>query len=641
VLFGRFRAAGNSARIMSVLLFPDWLLAFAVWPLVVLGIWASWHRRSWLWLAPAGIVASLVLAIAVLPADSWAALRFRIVPWPLALTLAAGGAVWVFDRRSSLPAPVSVAARWVRTTLAVWGLLDRTEAASRRTALRLMRAQQPTAGVRGPRVLVFSLRGWAPHAAWENVIAHALRLRGADVHMFTCGGPMPACEVNYRGVSPALACAECRLYPNAIVGALGFEHSRLSSYVSADERRAIERQVASLRADELERWTFDGRPLGQLVQASVLWFLRKRETDVSGSDGEAYRRYLVAGAEIATAAPRLLTAVRPDVVVEVNGQFFAERILHTYVEPPTRVVAYEAGWRLGTVGFDEVTDKGPVDLDDAWKTYGAQPLSDEENRTLDEWMRRRLAGDMQRDFYINFQGGGAGHVLSALGLDPGKPTAVLFTNLVWDTAVIGRDLGFRTISDWLRATVAAFAARPGWQLVIRIHPAEDLRPGQETVEKLGDLVRSLRLTDNIRLVESGQAISSYALIDACRATLVYTSTIGFEAAMRGSRVVLGARVYYRGRGFTIDVADPAEYERALASAMDGAALEQASVERARRFAYLLLFRYLHRVPVVDHRPGRFPLWVPEQTAELVPGVSPQFDRFMDAILTGAPFVAPA
>jgi hypothetical protein len=488
------------------------------------------------------------------------------------------------------------------------------------------------------RVLMFSLRGWAPHVAWDSVIAHGLRLRGADVHMFTCGGPMPACEVNFRGVSPALACAECALYPDAVVGALGCAHSRLRDYLSDIERRAIERQVAALKPGDLEGWTFHDRPIGKLVEASVLWFLRKRAVEFDGPDGAAYRRYLIAGAEIATAAPRLLAAVQPDVIVEVNGQFFAERVLNSYAAASTRVIAYEAGWRLGTLGFDEVTPRGPVDLDAAWEVYGLQPLTEQENRTLDDWMTRRLAGDMQRDFYINFDAGGS-HPLAALGLDPAKPTAVLFTNLVWDTAVIGRDLGFRTINEWLRATIAAFSARPDWQLVIRIHPAEDLRPGQETVEKLGDLVKgSGELPGNIRLVESTQPISSYALIDVCRATLVYTSTVGFEAAMRGSTVVLGARVYYRGRGFTIDVADQADYLPSLHTAMAAERLDAAAIERARRFAYLLLFRYLHAVPVVQHRPGRFPLWEPKEVDALRPGASPEFDRLMDAVLSGTAFV---
>src|SRR5262245_17704520 len=46
----------------------------------------------------------------------------------------------------------------------------------------------------GKRVLVLSLRMWTHHAAYESVIAQALRLRGADVSLLTCGGGQPICE---------------------------------------------------------------------------------------------------------------------------------------------------------------------------------------------------------------------------------------------------------------------------------------------------------------------------------------------------------------------------------------------------------------------------------------------------------------
>src|SRR3954447_735856 len=49
----------------------------------------------------------------------------------------------------------------------------------------------------GRRVLVLSLRVWVHHTAYESVIAQALRLRGADVGVMTCGGGQPICELGW------------------------------------------------------------------------------------------------------------------------------------------------------------------------------------------------------------------------------------------------------------------------------------------------------------------------------------------------------------------------------------------------------------------------------------------------------------
>jgi hypothetical protein len=239
---------------------------------------------------------------------------------------------------------------------------------------------------------------------------------------------------------------------------------------------------------------------------------------------------------------------------------------------------------------------------------------------------------MQRDFYVRFDAAGAGSPLVELGLDPSRATAVLFTNLVWDTAVLGRDLAFSSIEQWLRNTVEWFRQNPARQLVIRIHPAEDLRPSQESHEKVADIVSSLDLPANVRAVPSRLRLSSYRLIDAATAVLVYNSTTGIEAALRGRQVVVAARVYYARRGFTVDVERIAEYADILDRAMSSGPLDPTRVDLARRFAYLLLFRFLHDVPVVKQRPGTFPLLNVSEVPLAVPGRGNDFDRLLYRIL---------
>jgi hypothetical protein len=246
---------------------------------------------------------------------------------------------------------------------------------------------------------------------------------------------------------------------------------------------------------------------------------------------------------------------------------------------------------------------------------------------------------MQRDFYVKFDGpGGARGPLDSLGLDPARPTAVLFTNLVWDTAVLGRNLGFRSIGEWIECSVDWFAAHPDRQLVIRIHPAEDLRPAQETNEKLSDFVNRLTLPANVRLVPSAAPVSSYALIEAASAVLVYTSTAGLEAALYGRPALVAARVYYASRGFTRDATNAEALGAQLDGALSSPRLSSAQVDLARRFAYLLLFRFLCDIPVVKQRPHSLPMLEPSEAHLVAPGQAAAFDRLMERLLHGGPFV---
>jgi hypothetical protein len=62
------------------------------------------------------------------------------------------------------------------------------------------------------------------------------------------------------------------------------------------------------------------------------------------------------------------------------------------------------------------------------------------------------------------------------------------------------------------------------------------------------------------------------------------------------------------------------------------------LELARRFAYLLLFRYLKRIPVVHQRPRRFPRLDPGEVDDLLPGRLPEFDDLLMALANGRPVV---
>ena len=539
--------------------------------------------------------------------------------------------------REFIPASVLVAARLARTKLTIAGLRDVEEKTARESTAAAL-AALPRATACGRRVLVFSLRGgWYPHTAWEALLARGFDLRGCEVHLFNCGGPMPICEVNFRHADPAVACTECAAYPDVLARQFALSRSWLRDYVHDDEIAAIRREVASLDDSACAAWTFNGQPIGVLVRNSVLWFLRKSRVEAAG-DQRVYRDFLIAGAQIAVMAPRLIAAVRPDVVVELNGLFFAEQIFNQFVPGSTRLITYEAGWRSNTLGFDDFSERGFVDVDEPWQRLRDQPLTGDESARLDSWIRSRGGGDMQRDFYVQFDAADSEHPLTRLGLDPALPTALLFTNLVWDTAVLGRDIAFSSLQDWLLETLAWFKVNPQRQLVIRIHPAEQLRPSQESREKVADLLDTLSLPRNVRVVSSSDPLSSYRLIDAAACVLVYNSTTGLEAALRGRTVVVAARVYYADRGFTLDVKRRADYPSILAGALDGQPLAASQIDIARRFANLLLYRFLHDIPVVKQRPRTLPLLAADEVPLVAAGADSPFDALLGRMLAGQPLV---
>lgn len=98
VLLGQFRPQGESGRVVSAVLFPDWLMTLTLTPLAIAATLMTLRRRRYDVLIPAGFVAAMMGILVLMPLDSWAIYRFRAVYWPVLLTLSAGGAMWVFDR---------------------------------------------------------------------------------------------------------------------------------------------------------------------------------------------------------------------------------------------------------------------------------------------------------------------------------------------------------------------------------------------------------------------------------------------------------------------------------------------------------------------------------------------------------------
>ena len=64
--------------------------------------------------------------------------------------------------------------------------------------------------------MIASLRAWTTHNVYESVFAQALRLRGAEVGLLTCGAGQPHCELGgARGGWPQ-PCDRCGWYTGRV-----------------------------------------------------------------------------------------------------------------------------------------------------------------------------------------------------------------------------------------------------------------------------------------------------------------------------------------------------------------------------------------------------------------------------------------
>ncbi len=481
----------------------------------------------------------------------------------------------------------------------------------------------------GPKVLILSPRDWAAHVQYEAVIAHALRLRGADVTFLTCGGGLEICDRSNTYESPPMPCTTCTRYTSVSIGAHGFPFRTIRSGWHGSD--AAWPELDSMSVDDLAGVVDGGLELGRLVDIPLKWFLCTAELADDPLGPRSNRAFLRSARRIATGVAQVLDDEQPDLVLMLNGLFLFEGIAWALCrERGIDVVTYERAFRKETLVFHRGVPAGFYDFSAEWGAAD-RALTAAEDAELTSYLEARRQGTAF-DQYWRFQDHdverGEGRLVS------------LYTNLTWDTAVIDRDVAFPDIRDWIVAAIEVFAGRPRDQLVIRVHPSEVALPGKVTRDSLSSFVHDAfpDLPSNVRVIEPTDLTSSYPLMEASDLGLVYTSTTGLELALAGTPVVVAGDTHYRGKGFTIDVSSPDEFQAAVVAALDDAPVN-VDVDRARRYAHFFFFRAPIAAPgVVEPIPGLARLTV-DDLDRLRPGNDEALDRICAGLLDGASFAA--
>lgn len=517
------------------------------------------------------------------------------------------------------------------------------------SSLRRLARPAPAQGS-GPRILVVSFRGaWLLHGAWEALIAEALRRRGARPTVFLCSGGLPealpgkspACGIAGEQIAGPSSCADCLDCGLGLARALDLPTLRLDALVSARRIRELTAVVDETPAAGLRALTHRGVPIGEYVRNSARWFLCVSELEAAPQGEAAVRSFAKSAMVVAEAAPALLEKTAPEVVVMLNGLFFAERIVRAEAESRgIRVVSYERGFMPDTLCF---SDGIPAyyDIDRLWSKVRDVSLSPAQEAELDDYLADRRKGLRAPFNYWPTLTEDDRQVLTALELDAERPIALLFSNITWDSAAQDRDRAFPDMYAWVVDTIRLFASLPEAQLVIRVHPAEVRVPGWRTRDPLVPRLRATfpTLPSNVRIVAPESDLSSYTLMRLSRCGLVYSSTAGLEMAMDGIPTVVAGLVHYAGKGFTRDPATPAEHAHAIREAL-GLRRDEATRERARRYGHALFFRSFLPFPLLsENAPNFIPTLNATDPAVLDPGGDPTLDVVCRGILEGGDFFA--
>ena len=507
----------------------------------------------------------------------------------------------------------------------------------------------------GPKVLMAtSAGGHTPSTTIESLLAVALTLRGANVHLLLCDKALPACmqssltrlsgpdEFSRDGPQKAY-CWDCFDVGEAVYRSLGLPLHHYSEYVTAEEVAAAEDIARGLTRAEIEQYRPDGLAIGEHALAGTLRFFARGSLDGEVSSEAVIRRYLRASIITAHVVRGLLGEYDFACCCFNHGIYVPQGLIGEVARRlGVRVVNWNPAYRKKRFIFSHGDSYHHTMMTEPTDQWEDMPWHSTMEAELLEYLRSRWQGEHDWIYFHDRPIEDVETIAAEMGIDFSKPTVGMLTNVFWDAQLHYKANAFSSMLEWTVETIRYFGGREDLQLVIRVHPAE-LRgfiPSKQPI--IPEIHREFsELPSNVFLIPPESRISTYPVMLQCNAVIIYGTKTGVELSSMGVPVIVAGEAWIRNKGITWDASSPQEYFSMLDQLPLASRMDEEKVQRARKYAYHFFFRRM--VPIQCIEPARrFAPYRIELSAleDLLPGRDPGLDVICDGILNGSAFVYP-
>ncbi|WP_224407150.1 hypothetical protein [Afifella sp. IM 167] len=445
-------------------------------------------------------------------------------------------------------------------------------------------------GQKPSKLLILSMSNAVYNVALEAVLALPFRMRGWQVDVLSSN----VYTVAQRGFA---AFGEHRL----------LHYERLLGDPAAP--RAAQEEIARRRSGPADfrsvlHWRYRGAWVGPQLLSSV-----SRSSFDGAPDPrdpavfEQILQRLGQSVQFVHAAERYLAEHRPDVIL-VNEPNY--HVLGPFVDVAIArgipIIHYTQPSREDALVFKKLTPETrrihPSSIaPDLLDRLVEQPWTPGHDKRLSEELESRYSGRWRLQARNQAQNAEQSPeaVRSLLDLDPEKPTAAVFSHVLWDANLFyGEDI-FDNYGHWFIETVKAAVANPKVNWLIKLHPANAWKREMSGVTGEFAEERLIRaeigaLPPHVKLLLPDTQVGTLSLFKTIDCGITVRGTIGIELPCFGKPVVTAGTGRYSGLGFTRDHDSAAEYLATLANLHELPPLSAEAERRAKVYAYTLFAR---------------------------------------------------
>jgi hypothetical protein len=438
-------------------------------------------------------------------------------------------------------------------------------------------------GTRG-NALVVSLSDFVYQLKLEGVLMKALQTQGYRPYVLTA-------RWAERWAKPYF-------------GALGIDDLvYVEDYLRPPMRAEAERVAREFLAgeptlQELKAFEFHGAKVGQQTISSLSrTFQQGRITLADAHVQEHLRELLPQAVEAVLGAEEMLREVAPEILLfNERGYAGFGSIYDVALAAGANVVQFLHGgihwadallFKRYVAGMERIH---PASLsDESWARVRAMEWTAPHERELDAEFDLRY-GDGEKHPDAGLQEGKRikprAEVIAQLGLDPAKPTVVIFSHVLWDANMFYGDDLFEDQETWLVESVRAAVANPAANWIVKLHPANLYKATSSVLNDEVAIREAVgELPPHVALMRPETDVNTFSLFFVADVAVTIRGTVGLETPCFGIRTLTAGTGRYSGLGFTDDSATAAEYLDKLANAHRLPKPTPAETLLARRHAY--------------------------------------------------------
>jgi len=379
----------------------------------------------------------------------------------------------------------------------------------------------------------------------------------------------------------------------------------LEDHRLADEERALCRRKAKefldgpLGLQGIKDWTFEGCWIGPQIISTLSRIRFEGSVDFAHSEvQQLLQEMLVPTLEHVLRARKLIEQHPADLAltIEANYALFGP-LVDTAIGRGCNVIQMIQPWRDDALIFRRLTRvtrrEHPSSVTrETLDLLMRRPWTAREQQVLDQMFRDRYGGRwfLQERNQPSTRPYKPEELTQRFRLDPAKPTAVVFSQVLWDANLFyGEDL-FEDAGEWFVETVRAACANPALNWLIKLHPANVWKRKYEDItQKYTE--RALidkaigALPTHVTVIAADDDISTLSLFESIDYGVTVRGTSGMELACFGKHCVTAGTGRYSGLGFTLDSTSREQYLQRLMSLHRLPAMSDEETQRAKWHAY--------------------------------------------------------